>query len=240
MSTPVSFLVDNWQMGSNLVQAARQAGVEKLVNLGSSCMYPRGHDEPLREEQVLSGELEPTNEGYAIAKCAVARLCDYVRRETPEFKYKTIIPCNLYGRYDHFNPDRSHLIAAIIHKLHIAKRDGHKEVEIWGDGSARREFMWAGDLATALMRASENFDTLPDYMNIGLGHDYSVDDYYRVGASAVGYEGEYVHNLGKPVGMQRKLVDVVRARNWGWSYQTELEEGLRATYEHYLELETFR
>jgi len=232
---PVLFLVQNWDMGQNLVMAARQAGIKQLINLGSSCMYPRNSPNALREEDVLTGALEPTNEGYAIAKCAVARLCEYIQRENPDYRYKTLIPCNLYGRYDKFDPAHSHLVPAIIHKLHRAKEDGVAAVDIWGDGSARREFMYAGDLVNAILIAIERFDTLPNLMNVGLGCDFAVNDYYRAGAQVVGYTGGFEHDLDKPVGMMRKLTDVSRAQDWGWRAQTTLEEGLRATYSYYLE-----
>lgn len=230
---PVDFLVQNWDMGRNLILAARNAGVEKLINLGSSCMYPRNSPDALREEDVLTGALEPTNEGYAIAKCAVARLCEYINRESPACSYKTLIPCNLYGRYDKFDPSHSHLIPAIIHKLHCAKLNGAQNVDIWGDGTARREFMYAGDLADAVVNTIEHFDTLPSLMNIGQGFDYSVNDYYRIGAEVVGYTGEFKHDLTKPVGMMRKLTDVTRAHAWGWRATTSLEDGFSATYSYY-------
>ncbi len=148
-------------MGRNLVLAAREAGVPQLINLGSSCMYPRDSEHPLREEDLLSGHFEPTNEAYAIAKSAVQRLCAYVSAEDPRLQCKTLIPCNLYGRYDSFDPRRSHLAAAAIHKLHRAKVEGRASVEIWGDGKARREFLYAGDLADAILAAVARFDSLP-------------------------------------------------------------------------------
>ena len=234
MRAPVAFLTENWDMGRNLVLAAREAGVTRLINLGSSCMYPKDSERLLREEDILSGPLEPTNEAYAIAKCAVLRLCDYVRAETPEFRFKTLIPCNLFGRYDSFDPTRSHLAAAAVHKLHEAKVAGRATVDIWGDGSARREFLYAGDLADAILAAVERFDTLPPVMNVGAGIDHSVDDYYRVAAEVVGYTGSFVHDLTQPVGMRRKLMDVSRASAWGWTARTPLKHGLARMYEYYV------
>lgn len=231
---PVGFLMDNLDMGRNIVWAARQTGIKRLINLGSSCMYPRNHSEPLCEEMVLKGELEPTNEGYALAKVVTARLCDYIVREDANYQYKTLIPCNLYGRYDKFDPAHSHLIPAIIHKVHQAKKNDQQTVEIWGDGNARREFMYAGDLAGAIVRAITNFETLPAYMNIGLGHDHTINDYYQAAAQVMGYTGGFVHDITKPVGMARKLVSVERQHAWGWSPRHALHNGIEKAYDYYL------
>lgn len=234
MREPVSFLLENIDIGRNVIWSAHQAGVKRLINLGSSCMYPRNMNEPLKEEQVLTGELEPTNEGYAIAKVVAARLCDYISRECPNFHYKTLIPCNLYGRHDKFDPDHSHLIPAVIHKLHLAKTNHERSVEIWGDGTARREFMYAGDLADVLVRSAVEFDNLPATMNVGLGTDYSINEYYSVAAEIIGYSGGFTHNLEMPVGMSRKLVSVEKQKNWGWQASHTLHEGIEKTYAFYL------
>lgn len=232
---PVGFLLDNLDMGRNIVWAAHQAGVKRLINLGSSCMYPRNHSEALSEDLVLKGELEPTNEGYALAKIATARLCDYITREDARFQYKTVIPCNIFGRFDKFDPAHSHLLPAIIHKIHMAKINDDPTVEIWGDGTARREFMYGGDLADAIMQAIKKFDSLPSYMNIGLGHDYSINEYYQAAAEVMDYRGKFAHDLTKPVGMARKLVSIERQSLWGWSSRHNLQEGVKKTYSYYLE-----
>lgn len=234
MQDPVAFLDQNLQMGRNVILGARRAKVARLINLGSSCMYPRDRDLALHEGDLLSGALEPTNEGYALAKIAVSKLCDYICAGQEGFQYKTLIPCNLYGRHDSFDPQRSHMVPAIIHKLHQAKTRGCDTAEIWGDGQARREFMYAGDLADCIWRAVARFDTLPQRMNVGLGKDYTVDEYYEVAARVVGYSGRFVHDLNRPVGMRRKLLDVSQSRNWGWRARTSLEDGLAASYDFYL------
>lgn len=233
MAHPVDFLVQNTDIGRNVILAARGAGVEHLINVASSCMYPREAHNPLTEDLLLKGELEPTNEGYALAKIFSTRLCEYIRRESPSLRYKTLIPCNLYGRHDKFAPEHSHLVPAIIHKMHLAKASGAETVEVWGDGSARREFMYAGDLAEATLRALVEIDSIPDEMNVGLGHDHSINDYYTIAAKVMGWEGHLVHDLTKPVGMKQKLVSIERQSAWGWSPKTTLEQGIGLAYRYY-------
>ena len=234
IDNPVDFLVTNLDIGRNVVMAARQSGVRKLLNLGSSCMYPRNITSPLKEEMLLQGELEQTNEGYALAKIMVARLCEYINREDARFQYKTMIPCNIYGRFDKFDPKRSHLIPAIINKLQQAIDNNDKEVEIWGDGKARREFMYADDFADAIIYALENLDSMPSIINIGMGYDYTINDYYLTIAKIMNFHGTFKHNLNKPVGMQQKLVSIERQIDWGWSPKTELEKGAMEAYHYYL------
>ena len=234
MAHPVDFLVTNVDLGRNVILAAREAGVGKLLNLASSCMYPRNATNPLGEDLILKGELEPTNEGYALAKIFATRLCEYISRETPDRQYKTLIPCNLYGRHDKFDPKHSHLIPAIIHKVHQAKTGGLPSVEIWGDGMARREFIYAGDLADAVLYALSDFDKLPGLLNIGLGHDHSINDYYRTAAEVIGWTGDFVHDISKPVGMKQKLVDIGRQQQWGWKPKKSLRQGIELAYAYYL------
>ena len=155
-------------------------------------------------------------------------------REDPSFQFKTLIPCNIYGRFDKFDPASSHLIPAIIHKIHQAKQNNQKIVEIWGDGNARREFMYAGDLADALIRATKEFESLPSTLNVGLGYDHSINEYYQIAADVIGYTGEFTHDLTRPVGMARKLVSVERQKAWGWSPRIDLREGIEKTYQFYL------
>lgn len=235
LAQPVRFLTANAEMGLNLVQACLQNGVATLINLASSCIYPRDLGAGLAEDMVLTGPLEPSNEGYALAKILTLRLCQYAMREDPSRAYKTLIPCNLYGKWDTFDPARSHLIPAIIHKIHQARVTGASTVEIWGDGTARREFMYAGDLADAVLRALADPAALPDTLNIGPGQDHTINDYYASVARVIGWHGRFVHDLDRPVGMARKLLDVTRQTAWGWAPATPLDQGLRATYAFYQE-----
>jgi len=238
MAHPVAFLEANTAMGRNVIMGAYNAGVRQFINLASTCMYPRAAPNPLSEDMILTGALEPTNEGYALAKIMATRLCEYIVREDPQAQYKTLIPCNLYGPHDKFDPKHSHLIPAIIHKVHQARVNGDATVEIWGDGTARREFMYAPDLAGAVLRAANDLTALPDLMNIGLGHDHSINDYYAAVADVVGWNGTFTHDLTKPVGMKQKLCDTTRARDWGWSAPTSLADGIAQTYQFYLEAQS--
>lgn len=234
MAQPVKFLVENMQMGLNILTAANDSGVNRFLNLSSSCMYPRDALNPLSEELILKGELEPTNEGYALAKVTSTRLCEYICKENPNRVYKTIIPCNLYGRFDKFDPNHSHMIPAVIRKVDEANRNHLQEIDIWGDGEARREFMYAEDLADFVFYAINNFEKMPQNLNVGLGTDYTINEYYQAIANVVGYTGKFKHDLSKPVGMKQKLIDDKKLKEFGWHYKTELEAGIKKTYEFYL------
>ncbi|MBC8212891.1 MAG: GDP-L-fucose synthase [Gammaproteobacteria bacterium] len=231
---PVRFLVDNMQMGLNILTNAYALGVPRLMNLSSSCMYPRNAANPLSEDLILQGELEPTNEGYALAKVSSTRLCEYIHREDEQLLYKTVIPCNIYGPHDKFDPEHSHMIPAVINKIATAKKQGSDSIDIWGDGEARREFMFAADLADFIFYAIENFEKMPQNINVGLGHDYTINQYYQQIARVIGYQGEFKHDLSKPVGMKQKLIDDSRLKQFGWRYKTELSAGIQQTYDFYL------
>lgn len=234
INEPVAFLHENMMMGMNVVQASAAAEIPALINLGSSCMYPREAENPLVETSILSGPLEPTNEGYALAKIATAKLAEYVRR-SQGLDYVTVIPCNLYGPFDKFG-DGAHMIPAAIKKVHTAIETGSEEVEIWGNGTARREFMYSGDLVDFIVRVVEEPTTCPDLVNVGLGWDLTINEYYAAIGEVLGYRGEFVHDLSKPTGMQQKLVDVSKSREMGWQSGTELRQGLQKTYDYYLEV----
>ena len=232
---PVKFLALNTLIANNLLIEARENKIRYFINLGSSCMYPRSAPNPLKEDMILKGELEPTNEGYALAKIYAQRLCEYINREENFQNYKTIIPCNLYGRYDKFDPKWSHLIPAVVKKIHEAKKRNMNKVEVWGDGTARREFMYAGDLADFIWFAIKNIDKIPSLINVGLGYDYSINEYYKAVSDVVGYDGEFIHDLSKPEGMKQKLVDNSKLEIIGWKPKHSLKEGIYKTYQYYLE-----
>lgn len=235
ISNPVKFLVENTEIGKNVISAAQKNKVKRLLNVASSCMYPRNAPNPLKEEMILTGELEPTNEGYALAKIFAQRLCTYISREDSFFEYKTVIPCNLYGRWDKFDEKRSHMVPAAIRKIHEAKVKNKNEVVIWGTGTARREFMYAGDFADFIWFAVKNFDIVPETMNVGLGYDFTINQYYETIAKVIGYKGKFIHDFSKPEGMKRKLVDITKLEKLGWKPKHTLEEGVKKTYEFFLE-----
>ena len=229
------FFTENILMGINIVKACVETGIRNFLNLSSSCSYPYNAPIPFREDYVFSGKLEPTNEGYAIAKAAILKMCEFVTKQFEELSYKTIVPCNLYGKYDKFGREISHMIPAVIKKLHFAKENNIKNVEIWGAGTARREFMFATDLAIMVNKILNNFKILPPVMNVGLGYDYTINEYYETIAKVIGYKGGFFHDLTKPAGMERKLLDVSLQKSYGFEAIYSLEEGIRETYKYYLE-----
>ncbi len=236
IQNPLRFLADNTLMGVNVVAACVDCRIELLINIASSCMYPRAIGSGLTENDILSGPLESTNEGYALAKIVTMRMCEYAVREKQNLIYRTLVPCNLYGKWDKFDDSKSHLLAAIIKKISHAKATNSRSVEVWGDGMARREFMYASDFAEAILMAVEDPLKIPEVMNVGVGHDYTVNEYYNIAANVIGWSGDIVHNMSKPVGMARKLLDVSRQIQWGWYPKTSIEDGIRETYSYYKEL----
>lgn len=230
---PVSFLIDNLDMGRNIIMSAKENNIKNLLNLASSCMYPRNAENPLSESLILKGELEPTNEGYAIAKIMSTRLCEYIVKEDNSKNYKTVIPCNLYGKHDKFHPKNSHMIPAVIRKIYDAKLSCANEINIWGDGTTRREFMYVEDLSDFIFYAITKFDKMPQNINVGIGHDYSINDYYSEIAKVLDYKGEFLHDLTKPTGMKQKLIDDTELKKFGWKSKTTLTEGLRKTIDYY-------
>jgi len=234
---PFEFLASNLSMDTNVIQACVSAGVPNMLYLGSSCMYPKNYRQPLSEGDLLAAPLEPTNEGYAIAKIAGSKLCEYASASFG-LNYRTIIPSNLYGPGDNFSTDSSHLIASVIRKVHNAKVAGDPNIEVWGSGSATREFTYIGDLASWVARSVAKIHELPARLNLGSSQGYSIDEFYAAAMSALEYEVPLVHDLSKPEGMTAKLMDSTKARlHHGWDPKTDLVSGLKITYQWFLESE---
>ena len=225
------FLFNNLQMGINLIDAAYKSGIRNFINLGSSCMYPKNISNEIDESMLLSGKLEETNEGYAIAKISVAKYCQFLSDKG--FNYKTIIPCNIYGKYDDFSLTGSHMIPGVIARMHKAKINKENFVEIWGDGTARREFMYSEDLADAIWFCVKNIKQIPKFINVGIGEDFSIKDYYQAISQIVGFKGEFKFDRTKPVGMKRKLISSKKINQLGWMPKFSLNKGISCTYNYY-------
>jgi GDP-L-fucose synthase len=232
------FLFENLQIQNNLIWQAHLHGVEKLMFLGSSCIYPRACSQPMREEYLLDGKPEPTNEGYAIAKIAGLKLCEKLYRQYGQ-KFISCMPTNLYGPVDNFDLTNSHVMPALMRRLHEAKRRGDAEVVIWGTGSPRREFLHVDDLADAVVFMLEKYDA-PEFLNVGTGEDVSISELAELIQRVVGYEGNLVFDTTKPDGMPRKLLDVSRLRDLGWEAKIKLENGVASTYQWFLENPDYR
>lgn len=233
IQSPAVFLYDNLMIQNNIINSAYKNGVQKLVFLGSSCIYPRECPQPMKEEYLLDGKVEPTNEGYAIAKIAGMKLCEMYNRQYGT-DYISIMPCNLYGIGDSFDPVRSHVVAATIRKFHEAKINNQPTVTIWGTGNARRELLFTDDMADACVYLMESYSG-NDFFNVGMGTDVSITELSLMVKDIVGYEGELVYDTSKPDGMPQKLMDCSKLAERGWAYKTSLEEGLRKTYQWYLD-----
>lgn len=227
------FLLNNSMININLIHQSYKLGIKNFLNVSSSCIYPKNNNSPITEESIFSGPLEPTNEGYAISKLSALKMCNYLFNDK-NLNYKTLIPCNLYGPFDNFDPEGSHMIPGVIKRVHYSKTNNINSVEIWGDGLARREFMFVGDFVNFIFSSIESFEKLPAIMNIGLGEDYEINHYYNAISRVIGYEGNFTHDLDKPVGMKRKMVDISKMNQLGWKHKTSLEEGIKKTYDYYL------
>ena len=230
---PVEFLTQNIGIDRSLLNASLQLGVSKLVYVGSSCMYPRNLSHPMKENEILSGPLETTNEGYALAKLVGSKTVEYVA-QTKDLVWRNVIPSNLYGPNDHFEPERSHLLAAIIEKVSYAKRNNLFEVEMWGDGEVRREFTYVDDVASFMMKSLERLEVLPITMNLGIGIDYTVREYYEMVIKSFGVQVKIVADPSKPAGIKRKLLDISLAQSFGWEPKTDIESGIESTINWYL------
>lgn len=229
---PVEFLRDNLLVELNVVEAAHRSGVGKLLFLGSSCIYPKFAPQPMKEEYLLTGELEPTNEWYAIAKIAGIKLCQAYRKQHGD-DFISVMPTNLYGPGDNFDPETSHVLPALIRKFHEAKEQGHDSVGVWGTGTPRREFLYVDDLAEACVFLMNEYSG-SDIVNVGVGEDLSIGELARLIAEVVGYGGEISYDPTKPDGTPRKLLDVGRIQALGWRATTPLKEGVKKTYDQFL------
>ncbi|SDG12550.1 GDP-L-fucose synthase [Pedobacter terrae] len=225
------FIYENLMIQSNIIESSRSVNVKKLMFLGSSCIYPKMAPQPLKEEYLLTGELEPTNEPYAIAKIAGIKMCDAYRQQYG-CNYISVMPTNLYGLNDNYHPQNSHVLPALIRRFDEAKANNLSSVSIWGSGSPKREFLYADDLADACIHLMRNYNDA-GLVNIGCGEDLSIKELAFVIKDIVGFKGEINFDTSKPDGTPRKLMDVSKLTNLGWTYATTLEQGLRLAYEDF-------
>lgn len=234
ISNPFDFLTLNLRMDGNLLGSAKICEIPNVIYIGSSCMYPKNQIHAMTENEILTGPLESTNEGYALAKLVGWKTVQIVANTT-SMTWRTVILSNLYGPNDHFEPTRSHLLAAIIQKVMAAKATDEQTLEMWGDGSSRREFTYVDDVAEFLVKSLTRLDEFPDTMNVGAGIDHTVREYYEMVMRALDYRGEIRADLTKPTGMKRKLMDTTLAQKFGWQPQTSIEVGVRETIAWYRE-----
>ena len=239
---PADFIYSNLVIQTNVIHEAHAAGISKLLFLGSSCIYPKHCPQPMPESALLSGPLEPTNEPYAIAKIAGIKLCESYNRQHGT-DYRSVMPTNLYGHYDNFHPENSHVVPALMRRFHQAKMDKEGSVVVWGSGDVFREFLFVDDMAQACVfvmnlsveKLNSAVSPSQSHLNIGTGRDISIQQLARTMAKVVGYSGDIKFDRSKPDGTPRKLLDVSVLAELGWTYRTELEQGLAATYQWYCE-----
>ncbi|KLI29103.1 GDP-L-fucose synthase [Brachyspira hyodysenteriae] len=232
---PVDFLLYNLQIQNNIIEASYKYNVEKLMFLGSSCIYPKECPQPIKEEYLLSGYLESTNRPYALAKIAGIELCDAYNRQY-NTDYIAVMPCNLYGINDNYHPENAHVIPMLIRRFHEAKINNLKETTIWGSGTPLREFMFSDDLAEACLYLMENksHKDIGKFINIGSGKEVTIKELAELIKKVIGFEGNIILDSSKPDGTMRKLLDVSKINSLGWKYRTELEEGLKIAYNDFL------
>ncbi|MGE4260522.1 GDP-L-fucose synthase [Shewanella sp.] len=239
---PAEFIYQNLVIETNIIHSAHVAGVQKLLFLGSSCIYPKMAQQPMKESALLTGLLEPTNEPYAIAKIAGIKLCESYNRQYGR-DYRSVMPTNLYGINDNFHPQNSHVVPALMRRFHEAKLAEAPEIVVWGTGTPKREFLHVDDMAAASVYVMElakdiyeaNTQPMLSHINVGTGEDCSIKELAEMLAQVVGFKGKIVFDASKPDGTPRKLMDVSRLRDMGWSYSIPLEDGLRHTYKWYLQ-----
>lgn len=240
-SYPADFIYENLMIQSNVIHSAHMTNIQKLLFLGSSCIYPKFAQQPMTEESLLTGTLEPTNEPYAIAKIAGIKLCESFRRQHGR-DYRSVMPTNLYGPHDNFDPETSHVVPALIRRFHEAKVNGSQTVVVWGTGTPMREFMHVDDMAAACIHVmelenstyDENIRPMLSHINVGTGVDCSIRQLVETLAKIIGYEGKIIFDASKPDGAPRKLMDVSRLKSLGWQYQISLEDGIKSAYAWFL------
>jgi len=231
MNYPVHFLEDNLRIQNNILHHAYISAVKKLMFLGSACIYPKECQQPIKEEYLLSGYLEPTNEAYSLAKIAGIKLCQAYRKQYG-CNFISVQPSNVYGPKDNYDPESSHVIAGLINRFYVAKKRNQKEVVCWGSGSARREFIFVDDLADALIFLMKNYDD-NDIINVGVGRDISIKELVAHIVDVVEYNGVISWDLSKPEGMKQRLLDTTKLKNLGWEPKTSFDEGLKLAYEYF-------
>ena len=230
---PYPFIMENLQIQNNLIDTALQSGVEKFIFLGSSCIYPKLAPQPLKEDYLLTGVLEPTNEWYAIAKITGVKACQAIRKQFGK-DYVSLMPTNLYGTHDNFDLNTSHVLPAMMRKFHEAKLNNHAPVTLWGSGTPMREFLFVDDMAAAVVFALEN--KLPDYLyNIGTGEDLTIQQLAETIQKITGHQGAIIWDSSKPDGTPRKLMDISKMHELGWKHQVQLESGIQLTYDWFVE-----
>ena len=232
VSALADFMYENMMLEMNVIHAALRNGCRKLLFLGSSCIYPRMAPQPMKEGCLLTGELEKTNEAYALAKISGLKYCEFLNRQYGT-DFISVMPTNIYGPNDNYHPEHSHVLPALIRRFHEAKEAGLKEVTCWGDGSPLREFLYVDDLADLCVFLMNNYSG-NEIVNAGTGKELSIKDLTELVAKAIGYTGEILWDTSKPNGTPRKLLDVSKAAALGWTYRTELEEGIRLAYDDFL------
>lgn len=230
---PVEFLYNNLEIQNNVIMAAYKFKVKKLMFLGSSCIYPKNSEQPMKEEYLLTGELESTNEAYSLAKISGLKLCEYFRKQYG-CDFISVMPTNVYGPNDSFDLETSHVIPGLMRRFYEAKITQKEEVVIWGSGKIKREFMYIDDLSDALVFLMNNYSE-NKFINIGTGIDIEINELAEIIKEIVGYKGKIINDLSKPDGTPRKLLDVSRLEAAGWKYKVELKEGIEKTYKWYLE-----
>lgn len=228
---PAEFIFKNLQMECNVVNASYEYGVKKLLFLGSSCIYPKFAKQPITEDELMTGPLEPTNDAYALAKISGIKMCQSYNKQFGT-NFISVMPTNLYGENDNYDKENSHVLPALIRRFHEAKEAGDPTITIWGTGSPKREFLYADDLAEACVFLMKNYNN-SEHINIGTGVDISIKDVAFMIKDVVGYKGEILFDTTKPDGTPRKLLDVSKLTELGWKYKTELRDGIALTYEHF-------